>query len=125
MAALAEVLPLLPPALSKIAFFWITNFDERKVTESQLRDLWNVIANRPMGRRLVNLYGGFFSICMRHAGLRGFGNGLTYQRVPRLARAGLNWSYAASVLRAGPSRLHVSGSGGCPGVGSAFLRLPV
>lgn len=91
VASLAEVLPLLPPQLSQIAFFWITNFDERKVSESQLRDLWNVIANRPDGRRLVNLYGGFFSICMRHAGLRGFGNGLTYSESrdwPALASTG-------------------------------------
>jgi hypothetical protein len=91
VATLAEILPLLPPALSKIAFFWITNFDERKVNESQLRALWNVIANRPDGRRLVNLYGGFFSICMRHAGLRGFGNGLTYSESrdwPALASTG-------------------------------------
>lgn len=91
VAALAEVLPLLPSTLSAIAFFWITNFDERKVSESQLRDLWNVIANRPDGRRLINLYGGFFSICMRHAGLDGFGNGLTYSESrdwPALASTG-------------------------------------
>lgn len=91
VAALAEVLPLLPSALSKIAFFWITNFDERKVSESQLRDLWDVIAKRPDGRELVNLYGGFFSICMRHAGLSGFGNGLTYSESrdwPALASTG-------------------------------------
>lgn len=91
VAALAEVLPLLPSALSEIAFFWITNFDERKVDESQLRELWKVVANGPGGRRLVNLYGGFFSICMRHAGLRGFGNGLTYSESrdwPALASTG-------------------------------------
>lgn len=91
VAALDELLPLLPPALSKIAFFWITNFDERKASESQLRALWSVIANRPDGRRLVNLYGGFFSICLRRAGLRGFGNGLTYSESrdwPALASTG-------------------------------------
>lgn len=91
VAALAEVLPLLPSALSEIAFFWITNFDERKVNGAQLRALWRVIVNRPDGRQLVNLYGGFFSICMRHAGLRGFGNGLTYSESrdwPALASTG-------------------------------------
>lgn len=30
------------------------------------------------GVELVNLYGGFFSICMYHAGLWGFNNGLGY-----------------------------------------------
>ncbi|QTF71145.1 hypothetical protein [Arthrobacter woluwensis] len=91
VATLAETLPLLPSTLSTVAFFWITDFDERKVSESQLRSLWNVIADRPAGRKLVNLYGGFFSICMRHAGLRGFGNGLTYSESrawPALASTG-------------------------------------
>lgn len=91
VAALAEVLPLIPSSLSNIAFFWVTNFDERKVSETQLRDLWNVIAERPDGRQLINLYGGFFSICLRHAGLRGFGNGLTYSESrdwPALASTG-------------------------------------
>lgn len=78
VATLRAALPLLPADLSKTAYFWITNFDERKVHESQLRELWKVVYERPAGRELVNLYGGFFSICMRHAGLSGFGNGLTY-----------------------------------------------
>lgn len=91
VAALADVLPLLPRSLSSVAFFWITDFDERKVDESQLRALWNVIAGRPNGRQLINLYGGFFSICMQHAGLQGFGNGLTYSESrswPALASTG-------------------------------------
>lgn len=91
VAALAELLPMLPSALSSKAFFWITDFDERKVSESQLRKLWNVIAAQPESSQLVNLYGGFFSICMRHAGLHGFGNGLTYSESrawPALASTG-------------------------------------
>lgn len=78
VATLEELLSLIPNTLSNACFFWITNFDERKTPEVQLRQLWQVIENRPEGRRLVNLYGGFFSICLRHAGLRGFGNGLAY-----------------------------------------------
>lgn len=88
---LATLLPLIPPGLSQQCYFWITNFDERKVSEAQLRSLWQVVANRPAGRTLVNLYGGFFSICMRHAGLFGFGNGLTYSESrdwPALASTG-------------------------------------
>lgn len=91
VAALAKTLPQLPSALSSTAFFWITDFDERKVSESQLRDLWKVIANRPEGLQLINLYGGFFSMCMRYAGLSGFGNGLTYSESrawPALASTG-------------------------------------
>ena len=78
VATLEALLPRLPQDLSQICFFWITNFDERKVSEAQLRRLWQVVEGRPAGRRLVNMYGGFFSICLRYAGLRGFGNGLTY-----------------------------------------------
>jgi hypothetical protein len=49
------------------------------------------MADRPAGRSLVNMYGGFFSICLRHAGLAGFGNGLTYSESrewPALASTG-------------------------------------
>jgi hypothetical protein len=91
VATLEALMPHLPNALSNVCFFWITNFDERKVTEPQLRKLWQVVAARPEGRELVNMYGGFFSICLRHAGLTGFGNGLTYSESrdwPALASTG-------------------------------------
>jgi len=91
VGTLAATLPLLPAALSNICFFWITNFDERKVSETNLRRLWRVVEGRPEGRRLVNMYGGFFSICLRYAGLAGFGNGLTYSEFrdwPALAATG-------------------------------------
>lgn len=90
-STLGALLSRLPIALSSECFFWITNFDERKVTEAELRQLWQVIASQPEGRRLVNMYGGFFSICLRHAGLKGFGNGLTYSESrdwPALASTG-------------------------------------
>ncbi len=91
VSTLEALLPLLPDDLSRVCFYWITNFDERKVPESQLRRLWRVIEGRPDGRRLINMYGGFFSICLRHAGLKGFGNGLTYSEArdwPALASTG-------------------------------------
>lgn len=91
VATLGSLLPLVPPSLSQRVFFWITNFDERKVSEDQLRDLWQVVANRPKGMKLVNMYGGFFSICLSKAGLRGFGNGLTYSESrdwPQLSATG-------------------------------------
>lgn len=91
VATLEALMPHLPKSLSDVCFFWITNFDERKVTELQLRNLWRVVAARPEGRRLMNMYGGFFSICLRHAGLSGFGNGLTYSESrdwPALASTG-------------------------------------
>lgn len=91
VTSLEALLPHLPSDLSNVCFFWITNFDERKVSEAQLRRLWQVIDARPEGRRLVNMYGGFFSICLRHAGLKGFGNGLTYSESrdwPALASTG-------------------------------------
>ena len=91
VATLGALLPLIPNSLSDACFYWITNFDERKVPEKDLRRLWKVIQDRPEGRRLVNMYGGFFSICLRYAGLRGFGNGLTYSESrdwPALASTG-------------------------------------
>lgn len=91
VSTLKDVLPLIPQDLSQTVFFWITNFDERKVSESQLRELWDAILNRPRNLRLINLYGGFFSICMQNAGLHGFGNGLTYSESrdwPALASTG-------------------------------------
>jgi hypothetical protein len=51
---------------------------ERSASEEQLRHLWRVINERGRDRELVNMYGSFFSICLRYAGLAGFGNGLTY-----------------------------------------------
>lgn len=91
VGVLDELLPLLPPQLSRRCYIWITNFDERHVDEDQLRRLWRTVRDRPRGLELVNLYGGFFSICLRYAGLAGFGNGLTYSESrawPALASTG-------------------------------------
>jgi hypothetical protein len=76
---LDSALTAVPDELSRTQFFWVTDFDERRVSTDELTSLWQTVrehSNR--GRRLVNLYGGFFSICMQHAGLWGFNNGLGY-----------------------------------------------
>ena len=78
IAVLGELLPRLPQDLARTCYIWITNLDERAAHEDQLRRLWRTVQARPGGVELINLYGGFFSICLRYAGLTGFGNGLTY-----------------------------------------------
>jgi hypothetical protein len=78
IGVLGELLPLLPQDLARTCYIWITGLDERAVREDQLRRLWRTVQARPGGLDLINLYGGFFSICLRYAGLAGFGNGLTY-----------------------------------------------
>lgn len=91
VTVLGELLARLPAGLSDRCYVWITNFDERTVDEAQLRRLWTTVRSQPAGRELVNLYGGFFSICLRYAGLAGFGNGLTYSESrawPALASTG-------------------------------------
>jgi len=91
VAVLGELLAHLPAALASRCYVWVTGFDERTVDEGQLRRLWRTVLLQPPGRELVNLYGGFFSICLRYAGLAGFGNGLTYSESrawPALASTG-------------------------------------
>lgn len=75
---LEELLPRLPEGLAQSCLFWITGFDERAASIDQLVRLYRLVKAQAGTRSLVNLYGGFFSICLRHAGLVGFGNGLTY-----------------------------------------------
>lgn len=76
---LGRALDAMPAGLSDTQFFWITDFDERRTNDQALRNLWLTVRNQSQrGRRLVNMYGGFFSICMQHAGLWGFNNGLGY-----------------------------------------------
>lgn len=94
-AVLGELLPTLPTELGNRCYVWITGYDERAVDETELRRLWRTVAARPAGRELVNLYGGFFSVCLRYAGLAGFGNGLTYSE-------SRNWPALASTGSAPP-----------------------
>lgn len=76
--ALERKLQLIPEGLSSTTFFWVSAFDERKVAERDMRRLWSIVSTWHPRRRLVNLYGGFFSICLHYAGLWGFNNGLGY-----------------------------------------------
>lgn len=77
-SVLSHALPRTPMELSRTCFFWITGFDERTASEGELAALWDAIGENSPGRSLVNLYGGFFSVCLEHAGLWGFNNGLGY-----------------------------------------------
>lgn len=75
---LADALRAVPEGMSPTRFFWITDFDERRVTVEDLRDVYTAVQSTAHGVNLVNLYGGFFSICLGKAGLWGFSNGLGY-----------------------------------------------
>lgn len=86
---LGEALSLLPRGLNNSTFFWVQGMDERRAFEGTLREVWTAVSES--SRELVNLYGGFFSICMHHAGLWGFNNGLGYSEArswPELAVTG-------------------------------------
>jgi hypothetical protein len=75
---LAATVALFPVELSPTAFFWVAGLDERTAPERELTLLWEAVRSQPESRHLVNLYGGFFSICLGLAGLWGFNNGLGY-----------------------------------------------
>jgi hypothetical protein len=75
---LANLLDEVPGGLSDAVFYWLTGFDERAVHVDGLIDMWNAVSDASTGRRLINLYGGFFSICMEFGGLWAFSNGLGY-----------------------------------------------
>ncbi len=78
IAQFAQALGQLPADLAEVAFFWLTGFDEHKAQQHDLESVWQGVASVGAPRKLVNLYGGFFSICMAYAGLWGFNNGLGY-----------------------------------------------
>jgi hypothetical protein len=79
MRVLGSALDAVPSGLADTIFFWVAGFDERAAPRSDLVLAWRTIeAFSTRGRRLVNLYGGFFSICLGLAGLFGFNNGLGY-----------------------------------------------
>ncbi|SRR6266851_3658781 len=75
---LGAKLQSVPNELSTTTFFWVNAFDERKMREPDLRALWDVVSLGSERRQLINMYGGFFSICLHYAGLWGFNNGLGY-----------------------------------------------
>jgi hypothetical protein len=78
LTALDQVLGELPAGLSQTVFFWVDRFDEREVGTDSLTRLAQIVAAHSPRLDLVNLYGGFFSICLRYVGLWGFNNGLGY-----------------------------------------------
>lgn len=68
----------IPAELSDSVFMWIAGLSERDAPEAILRYLLDAIKTLGAERRIINLYGGFFSICLGKVGLWGFNNGLTY-----------------------------------------------
>jgi hypothetical protein len=88
---LAQILPLLPQQLSHTVIFWLTGFDERAEPVARLRSLWQIVSTYSQDYRLINLYGGYFSIMLSLAGLEGFSNGIGFsesRRWPELAASG-------------------------------------
>lgn len=77
-AGLLDAFSDLSPRLSQTVFFWIDGFKERSESKELLSELWGVVSGCPSTVSLINLYGGFFSICLAFAGLWGFNNGLGY-----------------------------------------------
>ena len=89
--SLQTAIAQLPTELANVAFFWVTDFDERRVSEEMLRKVRNAVSAQSENRKLVNLYGGYFSICLGKFGLFGFNNGLGYSESrnwPELAGTG-------------------------------------
>ena len=75
---LAAAVQSIPVELSSTVFFWIPGFDERQCRVSDLRTLRDTVSELGDRYRLINLYGGFFSILLGAIGLHGFNNGLGY-----------------------------------------------
>jgi len=74
---LQQAIQAIPPELNPTSFFWITGFNERQASVANLEQVWQQVADIAE-RKLVNLYGSFFSICMEKGGLWGLNNGLGY-----------------------------------------------
>lgn len=75
---LGAALRAIPEGLSPFVFFWVPSFVERRVLLPTLMDMRHIVEETPRERQLINLYGGFFSICLSKSGLAGFNNGLGY-----------------------------------------------
>lgn len=78
VALLEGAVKRVPAGLSDVVFFWVAGFDERTMSVAELTVMWKAVESLREGRSLVNLYGGFFSICLGKVGLFGFNNGLGY-----------------------------------------------
>lgn len=78
LSMLERAIRCVPDRLSSTVFFWVPGFDERTVSRAALRVLRRTIATLSSDLKLMNLYGGFFSILLGKDGLAGFNNGLGY-----------------------------------------------
>ena len=87
---LAGALAAVPAALGGAIFFWLHKFNERRASHTELLEVWKTVEEH-QARALINLYGGFFSICLGRAGLHGFSNGFGYSEArawPELSSTG-------------------------------------
>ena len=75
---LEEAVLSVPGRLSSTVFFWVPGFDERAKSIAELRSLRTTVSALSGRRKLMNLYGGYFSILLGKVGLAGFNNGLGY-----------------------------------------------
>ena len=78
VSLLETAIERVPDGMSSRVFYWIPGFDERRVDVRRLRQLRTVIGGLGGTYRLMNLYGGYYSILMGKFGLDGFNNGLGY-----------------------------------------------
>ena len=78
VSLLESAIERVPHGMSSRVFYWIPGFDERQVDVRRLRQLRRVIGSLGETYRLMNLYGGYYSILMGKFGLDGFNNGLGY-----------------------------------------------
>ena len=88
---LDNALTQVPRQMADTVFYWVTDYDERKVSQENLMAMRQTIQSHSQTKRLINLYGGFFSICLGKDGLYGFNNGLGYSEYrawPTLAATG-------------------------------------
>ncbi len=78
VSLLASAAEWLPKDVNDATFFWVTGLDERRAPREILENLCRTVNELGAARRLVNLYGGFFSVILGLFGLWGFNNGLGY-----------------------------------------------
>lgn len=89
---LPKAIDAIPTGLASTVMIWLTNFDERTARFDALERLWEFFARGDTSAYyVVNMYGGYFSVCLGRVGLWGFNNGLGYSESrgwPELAATG-------------------------------------
>jgi hypothetical protein len=114
---LESMMAQIPEDLSRDVFYWVPSFQERRVSTATLMQMRDIVRRKSHDYHLVNLYGGFYSICLSLAGLEGFSNGLGYSESrdwPELSATG------ASPARYYVRALHQFAT---PGVAELIVRL--